>query len=171
MAPNFSRKPTCEEMKESQQNRTCSQGDKLDKIMCCGIKIDFYKDYSHTLTFANHHRSCAHYRQEYDYANSHDSSILIGQPPAPPPLPMTPKSGSQLPYPQPRCRDLHRFISFVPGKCGCQYPAQYILIPCDSLLPERSERTALHESEILRRRVYWLQQKSSIQKPSRPPAS
>ena len=83
MAPNFSRKPTCEEMKESQQNRTCSQGDKLDKIMCCGIKIDFYKDYSHTLTFANHHRSCAHYRQEYDYANSHDSRILIGQPPAP----------------------------------------------------------------------------------------
>ncbi|PVH87691.1 hypothetical protein DL98DRAFT_525721 [Cadophora sp. DSE1049] len=160
MAPNFSRKLGLEETKEPGQNRTCSRGQELGEIICCGVKIDFYEDCGHTLTLTDHHRSCIHYNKANVSHGERYGRLLNAQPHPPPTLSMFPKTGSHLPYPQPRCKDLHRYISLIPGKCDCQHPDSHEYLLRDSLLPDRSGRTALSESEVLRRRIYWLQQQS-----------
>ncbi|KAH7346489.1 hypothetical protein BKA65DRAFT_551395 [Rhexocercosporidium sp. MPI-PUGE-AT-0058] len=157
-APSFSRKIA---PKESEPHQICSLAMGTDEVICCGVMIDFYEDCGHTLTMADHHRSCIHYNKEENFPYEPLGRLLTNRPPpTPPPIRMVPKPGSQLPFPQPQCRDLHRYITLITGKCGCTYPERLESLPASGPIPERSERTLLFPSTILKRRVYWLQQQS-----------
>lgn len=156
-APNFSRKIA---PKEPEQQKIGSQSKNIDEVICCGVKIDFYEDCGHTMTLADHHRSCIHFNKDENFPYERVGRLLISRPPPPSPIRMAPKPGSQLPFPQPRCRDLHRYINLVPGKCGCTYPERYDSLSAIDPIPERSDRTELSPSAILKRRIYWLQQQS-----------
>ncbi|KAL2069611.1 hypothetical protein VTL71DRAFT_14290 [Oculimacula yallundae] len=155
MAVNFSRKLGLKEPKQQHHKPSCAQS--TESVICCGVKIDFYEDCGHTLTLADHHRSCIHHKKEDNHSYGR---LLTNSLPPPSAISMAPKPGSRLPFPQPRCKDLHRYITLVPGKCGCIYPERYESLSAISFTPERSERTRLSPSTILKRRIYWLQQQS-----------
>ncbi|CZS96572.1 hypothetical protein WAI453_010027 [Rhynchosporium graminicola] len=154
---NFSRKLDPD---TSEQHQMCSDANHADKVICCGVKIDFYEDCGHTLTLADHHRSCVHHNKEENFPYERYGRLLTSSSPPQYHISMAPKPGSHLPFPQPRCKDFHRYITLIPGKCGCTYPERHDSCPATSSIPERSERTQLCASAILKRRIYWLQQQS-----------
>lgn len=167
MVPNFSRKvePRSgkKQEKEKTQHESCSRPfSPSDEVICCGVKIKFFEDCGHTMTIADHHKSCTHFDPEaaFPYDRRYGRLLTGRPPPPPPPKPMTPKAGSKLPFPQPQCKDLHRYINLVSGTCGCLFPERHDSLPATGLTPERSERAKLTSETIRKRRVYWLHQKS-----------
>ncbi|EKD11861.1 uncharacterized protein L3040_000332 [Drepanopeziza brunnea f. sp. 'multigermtubi'] len=150
----------------------CSRAVAVNEIICCGVKIDFFEDCGHTMSVADHHESCKHFEAPPTQDRKCGRLLTAAQAPPPPPRSksMHPKPGSKLPFPQPQCRDLHRYITFVPGKCGCLFPERTDSLPLPTQgggggggggpVPERSERRALSEATIQKRRGYWLQQRT-----------
>ncbi|KAI9055744.1 hypothetical protein LZ554_000685 [Drepanopeziza brunnea f. sp. 'monogermtubi'] len=171
MIPNISHKVETTTFEEPKQEKMCSRAVATDEIICCGVKIDFFEDCGHTMSVADHHESCKHFEEAPPTQDHRKCGRLLtaAQPPPPPPPPplsrsMHPKPGSKPPFPQPQCRDLHRYITFVPGKCGCLFPERTDSLPLPAQgggpVPERSERRALSEATIKKRRAYWLQQRT-----------
>lgn len=113
----------------------CSLLPNAANITCCGIQITFYEACGHTLTLADHSGRCMHFNTEESFPPRLYSHSVNGLRTPAQHTTMAPKLGSNLPFPQPQCTDLYRYISLIPGACGCAYPGREDSRPYSTLVP------------------------------------